>query len=68
MTKTVSEKTLALIPGIIQAQGINVPIYRIEETKTLVRLYLYGRSEPITVRKPPAKGGKAAPAKRKATR
>lgn len=41
-----------MLPQLIQQLEINVPIYRVEETKTLIRLYLYGRTEPVVVRKP----------------
>lgn len=49
-----SERTLALLPELIAAHGINVPIMRAEETRTLVRLYLYGHRQPVVIRKPPA--------------
>ena len=53
MTKhNLSEKTAAMLPSIIQAQGIKNPILHAEETKTLIRLYLYGHREPIVIRKP----------------
>ena len=46
-----SERTTALLPQIIQEQGINVPIYKVEETRTLIRFYLYGRTKPLVVKK-----------------
>ena len=54
MTKQLSERTTALLPQLIQQLGINVPIYKVEETKTLIRFYLYGRTKPLVVRKPKA--------------
>ncbi len=48
----ISEKTLAMIPAIIKKERINVPIYRIEETETLVRFYLYGHKRSFIARKP----------------
>ena len=46
-----SKRTTALLPEIIEAVGINVPIYRVEEPKTLIRFYLCGRTRPLVVRK-----------------
>ena len=58
-----TEKTAATLPDLIQQAGITVPIYRIEETKTLVKFWLYGHAQPITIRKPKASrtGGSAKP-------
>jgi hypothetical protein len=53
-SRTISEKTAALLPELIQQAGINVPVMRVEETKTLIRLYLYGHAEPVVIRKPKA--------------
>jgi hypothetical protein len=60
-----SERTLALLPQLIAAQGINVPILRAEETKTLVRLYLYGHRQPVVIRKPSAGTRRRKTTKRK---
>ena len=59
MTKQLSERTTALLPQLIQQLGINVPIYKVEETKTLIRFYLYGRYEPLVVRKPKPRSNSA---------
>ncbi len=51
MTKASKADTQAAI----KALGINVPIYRAERITGGVRLYLYGRTEPVTWKRPKPK-------------
>lgn len=50
-----SKKLAAMVPKVIETEGINVPIYRVEETKTLLRFYLYGHRRPFIAKKPAAR-------------
>ena len=54
-TTKLSQRTLAMLPQLIEQAPINVPIYRVEETKTLIRVYLYGHRSPMVIRKPKTK-------------
>jgi hypothetical protein len=47
----VSEKTAALLPELIIKAGITNPIVGMDETKTLIRIYLLGNPEPVVIRK-----------------
>lgn len=48
----VSERTMAMLPQLIAKAGITNPIVGVEETKTLVKVYLLAHQEPVVIRKP----------------
>ena len=50
-----------LLPVAIQELEINVPIFRVDETKTLLKFYVLGHSAPISWRKPRTTKAKAKP-------
>lgn len=53
LTQNLTKKTREnLLPVAIQELRIDVPIYRIEETKTLIKFFVLGHSAPIAWRKP----------------
>ena len=47
----VSEKTLSLLPAILDHLGITNPVLEVTETKTLVKIRFLGFPEPVTLRK-----------------